>query len=248
MKEHDLDKCLENIIIDGIIKEAEQDSADLAAAMRQMSDEEFIALVDTTRPTSTFCASFSKSFRNFEVFGEPENNYNCVAEEKRRCSAESQEPTTQSIVLAKGQSFSFTPASKRRSPWLAVAAVVAAVCILSVILVVNHRNNALCDRALIMAMSYGVPNNTIVYFEEPSIAEVKAQLPALKQRYEASFTEQDGTTIYTDDFLPAGWDLAMAYLALHRKADATKVLRQLADRAQATPFGDLCRDILRTLN
>ena len=44
MKEKDLDKNLENIIIDGLIKEAEQENADFAAEMRKMSEEEFESL------------------------------------------------------------------------------------------------------------------------------------------------------------------------------------------------------------
>ena len=45
MKEKDLDKHLDNLIIDGLIKEAEQDNADFEAAMRNMSDEEFEELI-----------------------------------------------------------------------------------------------------------------------------------------------------------------------------------------------------------
>ena len=46
MKEKDLDKNLENIIIDGLIKEAEQENADFAAEMRKMSKEEFEAGIE----------------------------------------------------------------------------------------------------------------------------------------------------------------------------------------------------------
>ncbi|MDE6691866.1 MAG: hypothetical protein K2K05_00595 [Muribaculaceae bacterium] len=41
MKEKDLEKNLDNFIIDGLIKEAELDDAYFEAAMRKMSDEEF---------------------------------------------------------------------------------------------------------------------------------------------------------------------------------------------------------------
>ena len=42
MKEEDLKKNLDKIIIDGLIKEAEQENADFEAAMKKMSNEDFL--------------------------------------------------------------------------------------------------------------------------------------------------------------------------------------------------------------
>ena len=41
MKEQDLNKHIDNIIIKGLIREAQQDDADLEAAIRKISDEDF---------------------------------------------------------------------------------------------------------------------------------------------------------------------------------------------------------------
>lgn len=45
MKEEDLKKNLDKIIIDGLIKEAEQENADFEAAMKKMSNEDFLELI-----------------------------------------------------------------------------------------------------------------------------------------------------------------------------------------------------------
>lgn len=48
-KEKDLDKHLDNLIIDGLIKEAEQDNADFEAAMRNISDDDFESIIASDR-------------------------------------------------------------------------------------------------------------------------------------------------------------------------------------------------------
>ena len=52
MKEKDLDKCLDNLIIKGLIREAEQDNADFEVAMRKISDEDFLAMTYDTADES----------------------------------------------------------------------------------------------------------------------------------------------------------------------------------------------------
>lgn len=47
MKQKDFDRIIDNLIINGLIKEAEQDNADFEAAMRNMSDEEFAEMTGT---------------------------------------------------------------------------------------------------------------------------------------------------------------------------------------------------------
>ncbi len=49
MKEKDFEKCLDNLIIDGLIKESEQDNAEFEAAVRNMSDEDFLQLIGTSK-------------------------------------------------------------------------------------------------------------------------------------------------------------------------------------------------------
>ncbi|MDE6019361.1 MAG: hypothetical protein K2G85_11195 [Muribaculaceae bacterium] len=48
MKEKDLEKAIDNLIIKGLIREAEQDNAEFEAALREMSEEDFLALISDT--------------------------------------------------------------------------------------------------------------------------------------------------------------------------------------------------------
>lgn len=48
MKEKDFDSHIDDLIIDGLIKEAEQDNADFEAAMRRITDEEFFEIIMET--------------------------------------------------------------------------------------------------------------------------------------------------------------------------------------------------------
>ena len=50
MKEEDIDRIIDNMITEGLIKEGEQDNADLEAALRNMSDEDFLAMIHEGRP------------------------------------------------------------------------------------------------------------------------------------------------------------------------------------------------------
>ena len=45
MKEKDLEKMLDSMIVDGLIKEAEQDNADFEYAMSKISEEDFDEIV-----------------------------------------------------------------------------------------------------------------------------------------------------------------------------------------------------------
>ena len=50
MKEEDIDRIIDNMITEGLIKEGEQDNADFEAALRNMSDEDFLAMIHEGRP------------------------------------------------------------------------------------------------------------------------------------------------------------------------------------------------------
>ena len=50
MKEEDIDRIIDNMITEGLIKEGEQDNADFEAALRNMSDEDFLAMIYEARP------------------------------------------------------------------------------------------------------------------------------------------------------------------------------------------------------
>jgi hypothetical protein len=45
MKEKELDRCLESLIVEGLIKESEMEGVEFAAAMRHISDDAFYAII-----------------------------------------------------------------------------------------------------------------------------------------------------------------------------------------------------------
>lgn len=225
MKEKDLDKNLENIIIDGLIKEAEQENADFAATMRKMSEEEFMDMV------------YEPAYADMEK---------SVATEPRVCASVADEDVD---FEAKR-----TPAVHKKykfkifRPWITAAVSAAAVVLLVLIPSFNAMNAKLCDSALYMSEAYITPAKGGFDISSASETQIKEELPNLKQRYESSIIVDGSTTTYTDDFQDAGWTLAIAYLKLHKKNDAVKVLKTLESQSQGTPFGEHCSKMLEQLD
>lgn len=77
--------------------------------------------------------------------------------------------------------------------------------------------------------------------------QLKAKLPELEKRYKDCIKVGSKFTDYTDDLRDAGWDLTLAYLRLHKKGDAVKVLKVLSARFRGTPFGDHCQKMSEQL-
>lgn len=235
MKEKDLDKNLENIIIDGLIKEAEQDNADFAAAMRKMSEEEFEEMV--------YQPAYADSYDEESVNAPSlRDKYASIAADSEIC-----EPTASENVprqKSKRQKSKF----KIFRPWITAAVSAAAVVLLILIPSFNAMNAKLCDSALYMSEAYITPAKGGFDISSASVDEVKAQLPYLKQRYEESIVVDGKFTSYTEDFQDTGWTLAIAYLKLHKKADAVKVLKTLESQTKGTPFGDHCLEMLKQLD
>ena len=190
MKEKDLDKHLDNLIIDGLIKEAEQDNADFEAAMRKMSDEEFEEL-NQFKPKS-----------KWQVF----------------------------------------------RPWITSAVAAAAVILIVLIPSINTMNGKLCDSALYASQAYMTPSKGGLDISSSSIEEIKDELPNLISRYNVCLDEiKRSRAHYSPDLQEAGWDLTLAYLKLHKKGDAVKVLKVLSVQYNGTPFGDHCQKMIDQL-
>ena len=193
MKEKDLDKHLDNLIIDGLIKEAEQDNADFEAAMRKLSDEEFD-----------------------EMIYEPTSKHNLLKWKVLR-------------------------------PWVTSAVAAAAVVLIVLIPSINSMNGKLCDSVLYASESYLTPSKGGFDVANASVEELKKGLPNLESRYKVCIQVDGKLTHYSDDLQEAGWDLTIAYLKLHRKKDAVKVLTTLAGQYSDTPFGKHCKSMLKQL-
>lgn len=226
MKDKDLEKNLDNLIIDGLIKEAEQDNADFAAAMRKMSDEEFAELIygpayayaDNDRPLEMAAASI-----------------------------------TDDMDLNERQWKPSLPAFAKKSKWQVfrqwITSAVAAAAVVIIILIPsgNAMNGKLCDSALYASTAYITSSRSANEINELSDDQLKAKLSELEKRYKDCLKEDGKFTYYTDDLKDAGWDLTVAYLKLHKKGDAVKVLEVLSVQFKGTPFGDHCQKMIDQL-
>ena len=225
MKEKDLDKHLDNLIIDGLIKEAEQDNADFEAAMRKMSDEEFEELiyepayaeVEENRASEMMAASVAADMDSLE--------------ERRR---------PQPLVAKKSKWQVFRP-------WITSAVAAAAVLLIVLIPSVNAMNGKLCDSALYASNAYITSSRSASEINGLSDGRLKSKLPELEKRYKECVKEDGNLTYYTDDLKEAGWDLTLVYLRLHKKGDALKVLKVLSTQFNGTPFGDHCQKMVDQL-
>lgn len=220
MKEKDFDKSIDNIIIDGLRKEAAQDNADFEAAVRNMSDEAFQELIQR-RPRH------------------------------------------------------LRPKSKSLLPWIVSAITSVAVVLIVLIPSINAMEGRLCDTALFASAAYADESRGTEDIINMTVDEVKAKLPELEKQYEQSLKKastvgdydipnrrprrRTKTNVYVTqrqaieelhkvELQDAGWNLTMAYLKLHRKDDAVRVLTHLADRFSTTEYGRHCSELLRQLN
>ena len=225
MNEKDLEKNLDNLIIDGLIKEAEQDNADFEAAMKQMSDAEFEELiyepayVYQNRASEVAAASIAANMDLKERRWEP----------------------SQPAVAKKSKWQLFRP-------WITSAVAAAAVVLIVLIPSVNAMNGKLCNSALYASKLYMTPSKGGFDISSATADEVKEQLPTLVNRYEVCLIEiKRPRAHFSPDLQEAGWDLTLAYLKLHKKGDAVKVLKVLSVQFNGTPFGDHCQKILDQL-
>lgn len=249
MKEKDLDKKLEKIIIDGLIKEANQDNIEFATAMRKIPEEEFLELINgPVYEGYTFAidgfASDSKSYSDKEVAHDPkfsqapeihafDLSHNHVKQHKSHTRHKSKDNRS---------------GLKQSMPWL-TAAVSAVAIILIVLLPSYHAMNVkLCESALYMSNDYITSDRGGFDISTATVAEIEDELPALKQRFEDSYSISSEGTIYNPDFQDAGWNLAIACLKLHKRKDAVKVLKTLETHYRGTPFGIHCEELIKQLD
>lgn len=226
MNEKDLEKNLDNLIIDGLIKEAEQDNADFEAAMRKMSDEEFVELIyepayayaEKDRALDMAAASIAADMDLFE-----------------------KQQTTSRLIVAKESKWQVL------RPWITSAVAAAAVVLIILIPSVNAMNGKLCDSALYASTAYITSSRSANEINGLSDDQLKVKLPELEKRYKDCIKEDGKFTYYTDDLREAGWDLTLAYLRLHKKGDAVKVLKVLSAQFNGTPFGNHCQKMLDQL-
>ena len=161
MKEKDLDKHLDNLIIDGLIKEAEQDNADFEAAMRNMSDEEFEELI------------YEPAYAE--------------AEEDRASEMMAASVAADTDYLEKRRRHQPLVAKKSKwqvlRPWITSAVTAAAVVLIVLIPSVNAMNGKLCDSALYASNAYITSSRSASEINGLSDGQLKSKLPELEKRY-----------------------------------------------------------------
>ncbi len=262
MKENDFEKCLDNMIIEGLIKEAEQDNADFAAAMRAMSEEDLMDII--MEPVYVMDDDLRLSF----------SEDSCLAAEPEICSNANYRPPIKACStfrIADGfavddphtgarvdddfdlewdeEGSGHSQRKQRRGrkllPWIVSAISAAAIILLVLIPSLNSMNAKLCDSALYLSESYITRAKGGFDVASASTEEIKAVLPELRKQFEATISSKG---LVNEDFEDAGWTLTIAYLRLHKKGDAVKVLKTLAEHTgDDTPFGRHCRLLLRQL-
>lgn len=259
MNEKDFDKNLDNIIIDGLIKEAEQENADFAASIRKMSDEEFEEMVNQSiyADSDVYDDKYSYSLTEFKMVQEYAKCH-IHSSDIRYCM--SREPvddeTTEKPVFISLEHKIDSPVSTRNKiinkhlrPW--ILATVAAIAVIIIVLIpsINSMNAKLCDSALYMGQIYTVAPGDGFDIYAASLDEVKQELPILKEKFEASMRVRYPKLGYnSNEFRESGWNLAMAYLKLHKKRNAIKVLKKLESQTQGSSFGEHCTKMLEQLD
>lgn len=236
MKEKDLDKNLENIIIDGLIKEAEQENADFAAEMRKMSIDEFEDMV--YQPVYADSGDYDDEYSSAS-----KRPLYRVAAASLDADSEICEPPVADFKAPSKSRF------KMFRPWITAAVSAAAVILIVLIPSINSMNAKLCDSALYMSESYITAPKGGFDVSSASIEQIKEQLPTLKEMFEASMRVRYPEFGYhSDEFRETGWNLVVAYLKLHKKSDAIKTLKLLEENNQGTPFGEHCAKLLKQLD
>ena len=263
MKEKDLERCLDNLIIKGLIQEAEQDNAEFEAAMRDMSDEDFLSLIYETSEVPT---------------------HSGVLTEKNIVFAR-EDSAAMSSNIAFGMSGEFEDNSSdywdffdipekehipekpeiRHKGWKIWAGAIASVAaILLLVFIPAHREmeSRLCESALLVSESFIGPSRGSDIPTMPK-EEVKAILPKLEKQYSISIKQREQSmgivgeqTGDSDDIeyyiqnmtsQEAGLDLVQAYLKLNQKDKAIEVLYELEANDENPEFRDYCRKMLEIL-
>ena len=258
MKEEDLKKNLDKIIIDGLIKEAEQENADFEAAMKKMSNEDFLELIMDHEHVADEVLEVTGDYDGDSVYrsivlneesikskmAEPALGFASASQEKAEDLDESWgwSPEKENITKTKKHPF------RKFVPWI-TSALAAAACILAIVLpTVHHANGKLCDGALMMSQQYMTSSKGSFDIASASEEEIKDMLPMLEKNYNDCIKVDGKSVTYTPGLQECGWDLTLAYLKLHKKGKAIDVLKVLAQQYQGTAFGDHCENLLKQLD
>lgn len=198
MKEKDLEKMLDSMIVDGLIKEAEQDNADFEYAMSKISEEDFDEIVRVPEyADERVCADM------------------CADTEEYHPAAASVPRQEKPVILQPKKRFSI-------NPWIYSISAAAAILLCVLVPAYNIMNNKLCDSAMMASSSYMTSTKGGFDVNTATNEQIKAKLTELETNYNHAADDEE--------MREAGWILTQAYLKLHKKGDAVRVLKQLNEK------------------
>lgn len=159
MKEKKLEKMLDSMIVDGLIKESEQDNADFEYAMSKISEEDFDEIVKVPEyADERVCADM------------------CADTEGYRSSAASVIQQKTPVLLQGKKRFMI-------KPWIYSLSAAAAILMCVLVPAYNMMNNKLCDSALIASNSYMTSTKGGFDVNTATKDQIKAELKTLETDY-----------------------------------------------------------------
>lgn len=244
MKEKDIERLIDDMITEGLIKECEQDNADFEAGLRNMSDEDFIAMISDARP------EYESAMQGHpeEAVVSPELCFSICADEHMGATDLEEE-----IEFAKSNMRAERKSSdqNRRKPWRVwLAAALSAAAVLAIVLIPAYRSmdSRLCESALVACEAYMPPSRGGVDISKAATDELRADLPELESEFNEAINRTGGLEYYyAVSPAEAGWNLATVYLRLGERRKAKEVLAKLAEMYADNEFGQQCLKIAEIL-
>lgn len=228
MNESELKKHIDNLIIDGLIKEAEQDDADFRYAMKHISDEDFNEIVGIREPVE-------------------EDDY--VKESADMCYSSILSDACEPVAYGEFEPENIEPIKKSSlRPW--IVSILSAVVISLVVFFSarNYMDRRLCASALYASKEYVTATADGIDVANAPTEVLKKELPGLESRYLDCITIGNDSVSYSDSLRTDGWNLVVAYLRLNRKQDALDVLEVLSEQYSGTDFGNHCLVLISLLD
>lgn len=258
MKEKDLEKCLDNLIIKGLIQEAEQDNAELEAALREMSEEDFLSLIYEADEEPIAAAAFSMDTASYEKdIVVPHRAARRVLLSDANSAIDEWDEWENTVPLNKSKYA--TPGNKGWKIWAGAIASIAAILLIVFIPAHMYMNSRICESALLVSEAYMEPSRGRD-ISSMTKEEVRDILPELEMQYSASLKREEGMqNIETpegkekeyyqviSDPQEAGMELVQAYLRLNKKDKAIEVLKQLCDKYGDSEFGEQYKNLLEII-
>jgi hypothetical protein len=205
------------LVVGGICREAEQDNLDFGVAMKKLTKEQLKDIVGPRRRTLTFSDEFEASA---SVASACEDEY-VAAAAPAEVSADAEGAVDIVSEEKKPKIISFWP----RVWQVSTVAAVVIVAFVSVFQI-DKRNRYDVDNAIYESTVFDItPSRSgavTIDIHELSDKELKSALPKLAEAYHSASDDEEVAN--------NGYTLALAYLRLHNREEARKVLNQLVER------------------